>query len=159
MASIQSTLDMPPRFSHSLCLGVSLPFCLPASSIMPCRHRIRCRPCHPFSRDHMPPSSVYHVVSLRLLTRFALSLRLSYRFVSFRLSPRLRDVLSLLALGVRLADALASFLRSVATVPPPPHLACTVGCLSCRVCAILRTVVIGTFRLVAFVPRPHKPHC
>lgn len=36
---------------------------------------------------------------------------------------RLRDVLSLLALGVRLADALASFLRSVATVPPLSRLA------------------------------------
>ena len=54
------------------------------------------------------------------------------------------------------ADVIASFLRSVDTVPLPPRFACEVGCFSRRVCAILCAVAMGTIRWEAFVPRFHK---
>lgn len=57
---------------------------------------------------------------------------------------------------VAIADIIASFLRSVDTVPLPPRFACAVGCFSRRVCAILCAVAMGTIRWEVFVPRFHK---
>lgn len=45
---------------------------------------------------------------------------------------------------VAVADVIASLMRSVATVPPLPRLACAVGCFSRHVCAILCAVAMGT---------------
>lgn len=90
MASIQSALSMPSRFSlphASVPLRVRrvpLPFRLRTSSMMSCPHRILCR-LYPPPSLIPAPSSVYHAGSLRLLARFALSPRLS----SLRLTPRL----------------------------------------------------------------------
>lgn len=141
-----------------------------------CRHRMGCRMMSPLAA--CPPSAscaaivllaclpVFSSASLirlvlPVLAMLAYSLRLPPRLSCRRAgrpSSRCHLVMRLACRRDTIADVIASFLRSVATVPPPPRLACAVGCLSCRVCAILRAVAIGTFRLVAFVPRSHKPH-
>ena len=146
-------VSSPPRIG---CRTMCPTGCLPAASCAVIV-LIACRFAHP-SRPAAPPcvSCLASPVCLISTPRPAYPPRLSCRqagrhhlvLISSCVSPAapacLLTALRSARSRVAVADVIASLMRSVATVPPLPRLACAVGCFSRHVCAILCAVAMGT---------------
>lgn len=123
-----SRLAASPRLISSACSARYRYARSPRSAYRP---RFSCRRAgRPASRSHLVMRFACRPACLLTVLRLA--------------HPRgvVADVIALLA-SCAVADVIASFMRFVATVPPPPRLACAVWCFSRCVCAILFAVAMG----------------